>query len=233
MATPLISCICVTRGELALPYYCFKTQSYPNLELVVVHEREEWAENPEDLAAIVLSDTRVKSVYVSKHEPLGELYNIGVRVAAGEYFIVWDSDDWSAPRRVEKQMRALTRERRMGCALTRQHVYDYREQKVYLTRSQQHWPGTILGHMDVVLQHHPYPQVDFGFDSQLCAFMRASNWLAGLDSPELLAYGVHDSNSTGSKHTQMIIDGSQLQTPEVCRAFTQRFQSAEKELFAQ
>jgi glycosyltransferase involved in cell wall biosynthesis len=251
MAPPLISCICVTREELALPYHCFRTQTYPNLELVLVHENEAW-EEPVPTDALLLSedeeddeenatdeaewpaqavflDRRVRSIYVPKEpkQPLSALYNAGVAAAKGAYVVIWDPDDWSAPDRVERQLEAITGGNKAS-ALLRWYIYDWNKKQAYCS-SRRTWEGSLMAETNA-LKYFPYPDVP-GFNSRVIDQMISSRWINSIDMPEFMIHSIHRNNYAA--HGQMIIQGSQRLKEGAARDFEARFQEASKELLAQ
>src|SRR6187399_197150 len=103
---PLISCLCITRNKIPLlkrAIHCFRNQTYPNKELILVFE-----DNDNDTKSFVkrLKDKNI-SIYEIPSTPklsLGELRNISIHKCKGEYFCQWDADDWYHNRRLETQI---------------------------------------------------------------------------------------------------------------------------------
>ena len=82
------------------------TQSYSELEILVIYDRcgdntlaicQDWERR----------DSRIRLVINEVRCGLGEARNIGLRLAAGEYVMYLDSDDWYAPDCVEKLLTAI------------------------------------------------------------------------------------------------------------------------------
>lgn len=74
----------------------FRSQTYDNKELLILN----------DGTPIRLSDTNVREVNPEPGLTLGELRNIGLQHAHGEFVIQWDNDDFYHPKRIETQMNA-------------------------------------------------------------------------------------------------------------------------------
>lgn len=78
---------------------CFKAQTYPNKNLLIVNHGEEslWCHDP-----------RVRELRFQKNRwhTVGDLRNLALEHATGDFIINWDDDDWHHPLRMEVQMRA-------------------------------------------------------------------------------------------------------------------------------
>ena len=109
MDTPLVSCLMVTRNRLQLArrsLACLQAQTWPRLELVVV-------DNGEETCRDLLEPLRTRMEVRYLHVPpvpgrwIGNLRNIALDHANGEYCATWDDDDWFHPTRIEAQMSYL------------------------------------------------------------------------------------------------------------------------------
>lgn len=100
---PLVSAIMVTGKTPARAPFAraairsFQLQNWPNKELVIVNDSQQplffQAELPPN----------VREVMANK-QPLGELRNVGLAAAQGEWVMQWDDDDWSHPDRMSWMM---------------------------------------------------------------------------------------------------------------------------------
>jgi len=108
MTEPLVSCLMVTGGRPELvrrAVWCFLSQSYPNKELVILSDHEP---DESDLRPLELVDSRIR-VCMTPHDPsrrLGELRNMTIDMARGEWLTQWDDDDWYGPDRIAVQLKA-------------------------------------------------------------------------------------------------------------------------------
>src|SRR5258705_7030930 len=96
MRGPLVSCLCITKndlGQLRRSVRCFSAQSYANKELVIVHEGLR-PEVTDWLGRLKNANFRIVPVSTRPKKSLGELRNISIAHATGEYFCQWDDDDW-------------------------------------------------------------------------------------------------------------------------------------------
>jgi glycosyltransferase involved in cell wall biosynthesis len=82
------------------------TQTHPEWEALVIdnHSTDNVAEVVEEFA-----DPRVRLLKVHNHGVIAVSRNLGVANAAGEYVAFLDSDDWWAPRKLERSLDRLLR----------------------------------------------------------------------------------------------------------------------------
>lgn len=108
---PKVSCLLVTADR---PHLCrralrsYQRQTYPNKELVVL---DNGAQRIEHLLAD-LPDDEVRYRHVDRTPDLwiGGLRNMALEAATGTFVVPqWDDDDWSHPRRIERQVEVLQR----------------------------------------------------------------------------------------------------------------------------
>jgi glycosyltransferase involved in cell wall biosynthesis len=110
MAEPLVSCVMVTKNRLGLArraVECFATQTWANKELVVIDDGEE------DYAPMLDAYRESMQIRYFRVEPdagrrLGDLRNLSLDRAEGEFVAQWDDDEWYHPERLEHQMRAVS-----------------------------------------------------------------------------------------------------------------------------
>lgn len=108
MTEPLVSCLMVTGGRPQLvrrAVGCFLSQSYPNRELVILSDN---ASDEIELRPLEMVDSRIR-VRMTAHDPnrrLGELRNMTIDLARGEWLTQWDDDDWYGSHRIAVQLKA-------------------------------------------------------------------------------------------------------------------------------
>lgn len=211
---PLISCVCITRGKPAMLHRvitCFRMQSYPNKELVVVYE-----EDDTPTVAYVqqggLEDVSLHCVKTDAQYTLGELRNIGIEKAAGEFVCQWDDDDWYHANRLERQYHALQQHHRAGAVLTRWMVYDAVKQNAYIS-NYRIWEGSILCRKDI-MSLKPYENKRIGEDTATTDYLSERNFLHLIDDqPALYIYIYHGNNTWNAAHWAYIFECSE-QLPE-------------------
>jgi glycosyltransferase involved in cell wall biosynthesis len=96
---PLVSVVLATHERprfLPLALACYRHQTYPNRELIVV---DDGAEFP--VAAVEVAGCGGRLLRFEPGTPLGAKMNLGLRQAAGPLCLKMDDDDWYAPEFLE------------------------------------------------------------------------------------------------------------------------------------
>lgn len=107
---PLVSVILTTfdpqPAELLTSVRSIVNQSWRNIELLVVDDHSTEASSAlfEELRAM---DHRVRVIRMPQNGGTYLARNAGIQEAKGEYVTGQDTDDWSHPHRIEKQLRAF------------------------------------------------------------------------------------------------------------------------------
>lgn len=113
-----VSCLIVTANRkhlLRRSLLSYKNQTHDNTEVVVVDNGHETVD---DLLTEFSSDeVQYVRIEPSDDNILGDLRNISLEQATGDYLICWDDDDWFHPERVEVQLETL-KEGFDACCLT-------------------------------------------------------------------------------------------------------------------
>lgn len=120
MPTPLVSAVMPTGNR---PNYVkhaiemFMAQSWPEKELIILDD----SPYPHQLPLIY--DRRIRHIRLYDKTPLGLKHDMGVSLAMGEYICHWDDDDWFAPNRIERQVKALDDNKADVCGFLRDLVF--------------------------------------------------------------------------------------------------------------
>ena len=84
------------------------SQTYQNLELIIVDDN-----SPDDafefLQELAMVDNRIKPLQMEKNGGTYLAKNYGVTQATGDFLAFMDSDDWTHPQRIEKQVENLVK----------------------------------------------------------------------------------------------------------------------------
>lgn len=192
---PLVSCLMVTsesRRALALEAMdCFARQTYPNRQLIVVSDDR------------TVSDwCRVEGVWSYYHPDvrvLGDLRNLSVEHAAGEFVAQWDDDDLSAPDRLAVQLAAI----RTGgdtdgdvdaCMLSRVTLdFDFPDGRCRGYSHRHPWECTIVARKNTLGR---YPSLPRGEDTPVALATRHEL----LDCPDLYMRRYHRANTWDEAH---------------------------------
>lgn len=209
-AVPLVSCLCVTHQKpwlLARAVTCFLHQSYPSKQLVIVYENIDLLteEYVKELCLITnIKLIRVDSMNVKK--TLGELRNISVEEADGEYICQWDDDDWYHSDRIFYQMQSLLKSDKPASILDRWLIYNAVDNKIYYSHKRL-WEGSIMCRKDI-FQLRRYSAVPKGEDTAIIDFLSENDYLIHLDAPYLYIYIYHSGNTWALDHFEEIFDSS-------------------------
>ncbi len=205
---PRVSCLMVTRDRSKLAKFavsCFRRQTYPNRELVIVDDGqddtlEQWVSELADDQIVYI---RLPDEGYFRFQPdegqsqsLGQLRNIAVARASGDYVAQWDDDDLSDPIRLETQMAALSALNADACLLEREQLWWPRSQRLaYSTRRL--WEGSFIA---VKAKLPPYPNQRRGEDSPVIEQITGRQRVAVLDYPGLYTYVFHEGNTFANEH---------------------------------
>ncbi|MGO3127391.1 MAG: glycosyltransferase [Luteimonas sp.] len=87
-------------------------QSWRNLEILIIDDASP-AGSSALLDRVSALDPRIRLVRLERNGGTYRARNVGLELATGQFVTGQDSDDWSHPRRIEKQVRLLTRKARL------------------------------------------------------------------------------------------------------------------------
>lgn len=201
---PLISCLCVTNGRgdmLKRAIRCFLEQVYSNKELVVLYPT--WDESTQQtLASFDNSCIRPHAMDVSGLT-LGELRNISIDVASGEYLCNWDDDDWYSPHRINEQYLAIGRSKKAVSILTRLLIYDSFRELAYLS-SERLWENSVFFEKRTVRELGiTYAALDRTEDYHFVNALVKHNLVYPMCEPTLYIYYFGGRNTSPTSHFQM------------------------------
>lgn len=200
-AQPLVSCLMVTRDRpihAALAADCFVRQTHPACELVIV---DDGAIDYGPFLPTGDARHRIRYIRIDDGVPrmLGDMRNLSLDLAEGDWWIQWDDDEWYHPTRVEVQLAAAMADRTNGCALrwTLMHVESlgaalFRADAGFAT------PGTLL-HRRTAHRYHPLAR---GEDSAYLREARRSAQLTvlGRQHSHLFVRRFHGANTWNEHH---------------------------------
>ena len=202
---PLVSCLMVSRGKLFPGRYaieCFLHQTHANRELVVVVD----APGCELIAHIAaLDDPRIRLIELpEEHSTLGDLRNVSVASAHGDYVCIWDDDDLYAPERIQVQLDALLAAGAAACVLRRWTLW-WPEAGRLATTGVRDWEGSLLALKRAMPD---YPALRRHEDAEMMAMLVRRDRVARLDAPDLYIYIRHGSNTFELEHFRNIYNRS-------------------------
>lgn len=196
---PQVSCLMVTKNRPALArcaITCFQKQTYTRRELIIVDDSP-----GEGLATYVreLKDPRIRHIWLQdQQQTLGELRNLAVSLAEGEFIAQWDDDDLSHPQRLAIQMAALSSLDTDACFLARETLWWPGRGELKIS-TQKMWEGSSVCRKSKLAA---YPSLRKGEDVPVIAKMFSENRIALLDLPLLYFYVFHSNNTWDIEHFQ-------------------------------
>ena len=128
----------------------------------------------------------------------GELRNLALNAAHGEFVATWDDDDLYHPRRLSCQMAALKAAQADACCLGRLFIWWQDRDRLAISHLRA-WENSLLARKNNFLQYQP---VSHGSDTAVVEQIIERGRLVLLDYPELYLYVYHGSNVWGAGHWQ-------------------------------
>jgi glycosyltransferase involved in cell wall biosynthesis len=190
---------------------CFLAQSYRDAHLLIYDTGAITYEHSGNFANI----THVRRGQYSRGRKIGALRNEAIDMVEADIIVTWDSDDWSAPERLERQVSSLrdsmatgyhnllfldTREWR-GAPPMNMDAWEYDYHRFGGRHETEIVVGSSLAFWRESWQQKPYVENQTHEDAQFCRDrkVRAVNGvgLPLIDTPMLIAE-VHGSNTSSS-----------------------------------
>lgn len=194
---PTVSCLMVTKDRSATAQRairCFRAQTYPNLELVVV---EDGTDDVLEQHIRDLDDPRIRHHRLPPEgRTLGELRNEAVDRATGPYVCQWDDDDLYDPERVETQMAAILALGAEACFLARERLWWPARRRLAISCARV-WEGSMVCAKDRLPR---YPAQRRGEDTPVAEEVVRSCRVVSVDAPELYTYVCHGNNTFDESH---------------------------------
>lgn len=192
---PLISCVMVSRGDrypAAFAIECYRRQTYANRELVVV------TANPGDELVRLITELDDPSIKLVKAEQvsLGELRNISVAQAAGEWICQWDDDDLSAPNRIDVQIAAMAQSHSTACYLGAVTLW-WPARRWLAISEERAWENTMLVKREAI---PIYAAENLAEDTRVARMVARYHRFCLIGMPEAYTYVQHGNNTCGEDH---------------------------------
>lgn len=198
---PLISCLMVTRNRFRLARQaaeCWRAQSWPHRELVIVDDGgddrlQNWAAR--------LNDPRIRHVRLpDRNQTLGELRNVAIDSARGDWIAQWDDDDLYHPLRLEAQWLAARASGAQACFLRRWLMHWPSDGRLAVSGART-WEGSLLARRDRMAR---YPSQRRGEDTVAVERLLTQVQAIHLDLPGLYLYRVHGRNTWDAGHFEIL-----------------------------
>lgn len=215
MNLPAISCLCHTKNNKSLlerAIRCFKAQTYPKKDLLVIFEEDNLVA-PDVLSAI--NDESISSLRIPTNPKLtlGEMRNIGVQQCKGDFFCVWDDDDWFHCQRLEHQMNSILLSHKPATMLSFFLMFDTHENQAYLSRIRL-YEASLLCNKAVFKDDIMYAPLSKGEDTHLADKLASGNLVFPHVMPQLYVYTYHGSNTWDRGHFEFLFKYAQKLSEE-------------------
>jgi len=212
-----VSCVMVTlpdrRAMMARAIEAWIGQTHGDRELIVVIDQGPPEAHAAALATIAaFGRDDIRTVIPGRPLSLGVLRNLAVAQACGDVICQWDDDDLHHPRRIERQLAAMTQAGDAAAVL--QEVMLYRAQA--RTLHGMNWaatpagglPGTLMCRREAMPAYaETGPAAALGEDLDLLQRLRTGpgvRLMAG--EPHLYVYVTHGANSWPPEHHAMLAE---------------------------
>ncbi len=194
---PLVSCLMVTRERFDLArrsVNCFLKQTYPNKELVIIDD-----DPCDDLERWVgsLRDPQIQFMRLADEgKPLGELREISLQAARGDYVSQWDDDDISHPDRLMSQLVSIAALHADAAFLHRQMLWFPGRRCLGISAYR------LLENTMVIKKEKigSYQALEKGEDTPLCNDVVREAEVVLCDKPDLYVYIFHGNNTWDEDH---------------------------------
>lgn len=199
---PLVSCLCITNNRLSFlkrAISCFKNQTYRNSELLVVCLDT-------DLATVNymkdhhLSEKNIHLITISSdlNLTLGDIRNESIKIAKGEFFCVWDDDDYYHCERLSRSMHAIKISGKSGVVLGNIIIHHLAGKSFYMSVTRL-WEQTLVFNKQKLLDINAgYASLNKGEDTALVRSIIKELYF--LKDPTLYIYTFHASNTCDASH---------------------------------
>lgn len=200
----LVSCVMPARGRqewARLAVQCFLSQDYPAKELVILDDADDPA-FPEGLSESGVryhrTDTRMN--VVDKRNAVNALAN-------GDIIAHFDSDDWSDPTRLSRQVELMRTSQKALVGFHSMLFFEPVTQSVAKYIGARNYAcGTTLLYRKSFWEVHPFSRprlVDYGSDNIFVRVAKETNQLASVDAETLMVARVHPGNTSPTRMDKM------------------------------
>jgi glycosyltransferase involved in cell wall biosynthesis len=197
-----VSCLMVTRGDPHRVRHSirgFLEQSIASKELIIVTDV-----HPHSLVMVrsEFSSENIRWIFSDPNQKLslGELRNLSIESASGQYIAQWDDDDLYDPSRLEQQIQTIKKTNSTACMLSRWTVLWPNKNRLFISQSRA-WEGTLVCMRSAMPR---YPALSKAEDTVLIQELMRLNKVVLLDAPRLYIYVIHGTNTWHNEHFEGI-----------------------------
>ena len=200
---PLVSCVMPTwnrRAFIGAAIDSFLRQNYENRELVILDEQENSIED------LVLEDPRIRYFMATKRETTGTKRNRVCELAQGEIICHTDDDDWSAPDRIEDQVKRLIESGKPVTGYSNLLFWDVVEKKAkrYVSHSSGYVCGTSFCYLRSFWEHHRFRDQQKASDNSF-VYPILRQVASSSDDRHMVAR-IHDAHTSSKNGISQVVD---------------------------
>lgn len=213
---PLVSLVMPTYNRtkyVPMAIRCFEQQTYPDLELIIVDDGTEMIALPQD--------SRIRYIHLGTRTTTGAKRNIGAEAARGEIIAALDDDDWSAPHRIEDEVKRLLRTGKSVTGYSETVRFDEATGLFYLIPANNPFPasGTSQCYLKSWWEKHPFSEISLGEDMEFSRIAIMNDELVTAPVGKMMVAVKHGANTSSvTLDARDLISGSQV-PPEFIKAF--------------
>ena len=149
---------------------------------------------------------KIIKVPINPKRSLGDLRNIAIENAEGQYICQWDDDDWYNCNRLLFQYSIIIESNSAGSILKQWLLFDSTTNIAYVSHIR-NWEGSILCETSV-MKSRGYEDKTISEDTALIEHLFKENKLTITDNPQLYIYIYHGLNTWNYTHFKEIFDCS-------------------------
>lgn len=167
---------------------CFLTQTYSKAELLIVADGD-------DVRDLLPDDARIRLIHLAEHRNIGEKRNFACSQAAGEIICHWDDDDYSAPRRIARQIEMMNDS---GLAVAGFHSMKFTDGQNWWKYNGRHdySLGTALCYRREWWQANQFKPMSIGEDNEMVYAAQRAQQIVSEDAGELMVATIHPDNTS-------------------------------------
>jgi glycosyltransferase involved in cell wall biosynthesis len=193
---PLITCIMPTwnrRPYIPAAIACWQAQTYEERELLVVDDGTEPVED------LIPADDRIRYVSLERKFTCGQKRNICCRLAKGGIIAHFDDDDWSAPGRLEDQLRRMQTKNKPITGYECLYFWDTltKKAKRFSGGTKGYVVGTSLMYLREFWEAHPFENRQAQTDNDFV--YGAMKQIAASQEDRFMVARIHDDHHTSPK----------------------------------
>lgn len=197
----LVSAIMPTRGRreyAAMAVQNFLSQTWAEKELVILDDADNLSfETPPESPGAT-----IRHIVADKRYNIAEKRNMLCKAAAGEIIVHFDSDDWSAPNRIEQQMELMEKEKKAVCGLRKMYFWQVAKNQAWIyTGTSNYVLGTSLMFRRSWWAHNHWdPRFKVGSDNIFVSQAWHKRELIVAVNMELMVSRNHDENTNARRY---------------------------------